>query len=420
MSSYKYGMASFVEISKYKAKKHMLLREMYWSKEYSTLLYLWKYNHSNIIKYESGRYLDRVPPNQIVLASNYTTPIKKRYYELTFPRYPDTLANSPIYTDEGIIQVMIDLLSAITLCHKLNIWHRDIKPANIMVNDGRAILIDFTHAFRLRTKNIKLDKAVATYSHRAPEVFKYKRNTVTSYNEKIDVWALGVILFELVIDESLFTNITPEHTEDETDDFFNKSIPKKYMQSLRNIYQQKKRTLFHSQQYWEWIQEMLAYQPDMRSSAKKMLNNIIVFAKDNDIDFIMPTRRRVDNETKPEPIELSTDQTKLFYIVMKWIKLVHEEYWIHFDLTCMYDVYRMLIRSNTLNKSNKYHVAFATYILVTSVIYDNVVDLPDVIKLINEMDNRTAIIYEESLQTAMIKVMQNHEMDLFLRDNLKF
>lgn len=416
MLRYKYGTASFVEIGKFKAKKHMLLSEMFWSKEYSTLLYLWKYKHSNIIRYESGSYLDRLSPTK---PHQPISTKKERYYELTFPKYENTLLDYSIYDDSRIIQVMIDLLSAITLCHKLKIWHRDIKPANIMIEGDRAILIDFTHAVRIRTKNIKLDKAVATYSHRAPEIFLYVRNVVQSYNEKIDVWALGVILFELVIDSSMYVHMTPEHTEEETDAFFNESIPKKYLHILHGIYQKHKRTLFHRKTYWTWIKSMLTYSADKRPSAEEMLNNIIVFARANDIDFVMPTNRRVDVE-RPTFMKkrLTEKQTLLFNSVMKWINLVHAVNTVNFDITNMHNVYKMLIMSNTLENHNKIHVAFAAYILVTSVIYDHVVDLFYLIELANHVS--MIVITEKSLQTAMISVMQNHETDLFLTNRFKF
>ena len=405
---YKYGIASFVELSKFKAKKHMALNEMYWAKEYTTLLYLWKYKHSNIIRYESGSYLDRTNPK---------SDIKQRYYELTFPRLHKTLNEASIYDDKSVIQVMIDLLSAIALCHKLHIMHRDIKKANILYDSGRATLIDFTHALRVRTENIKLDEQVATYSHRAPEVFKYQRKKVAGYTDKIDIWAIGIILFELVIDSSLYTHLTPEHTEAETDDFFNKTIPKIYMDHLKAIYVKKKRTMFHSRVYWSWIKKMLSYFPDHRPTAQEMLEIITKFADDNDIEYITPTCRDIDSFHSPPPPITTDEQRDLHMKVMALVTNYHSIYCINFDVTIMADVYSILIVSKTLTEKNHVNVTLAAYLLVCAVIYDCIVDLPDAIEL---FDTNGIKFQVSAIQSAMIHVMQNNEIDLFLHVRIQF
>ena len=79
-------------------------------------------------------------------------------------------------------------------CHELNIIHRDIKPENVLIDkecDNCLKIIDFG------TSVINNDHALLTQTHGtsyyiAPEVLNNK------YNEKCDVWSIGVMLFILL------------------------------------------------------------------------------------------------------------------------------------------------------------------------------------------------------------------------------
>lgn len=96
------------------------------------------------------------------------------------------------------------ILSAIMYCHTHNIVHRDIKAENILIESIEKYtyleeevekinirISDFSSA-RSFNENKKLTKKVGTPYYIAPEVLK--RN----YNEKCDVWSIGVLLFVLL------------------------------------------------------------------------------------------------------------------------------------------------------------------------------------------------------------------------------
>jgi serine/threonine-protein kinase len=94
--------------------------------------------------------------------------------------------------------------------HALGIFHRDLKPQNVMLTDGGLVkILDFGLARRLRPEEASFDPSkpamdrgasmAATYTARggtirymAPEQFVTGQSSVQS-----DVWALGVILYEL-------------------------------------------------------------------------------------------------------------------------------------------------------------------------------------------------------------------------------
>lgn len=80
------------------------------------------------------------------------------------------------------------------------IIHRDIKPENIVITkDGRVKLIDFGICKEL-VDCATTHTRCGTSQYAAPEVF-IKR---PSYDERIDIWALGCVAYELASSKSLF------------------------------------------------------------------------------------------------------------------------------------------------------------------------------------------------------------------------
>ena len=109
-----------------------------------------------------------------------------------------------------LLSVGIQIADGLHAAHALGIFHRDLKPQNVMLTDGGLVkILDFGLARRLRPDEAVFDPAkpvlardagaVAAYTARggtirymAPELFVTGHSSVQS-----DVWALGVILYEL-------------------------------------------------------------------------------------------------------------------------------------------------------------------------------------------------------------------------------
>jgi len=109
-----------------------------------------------------------------------------------------------------VLSVGIQVADGLQAAHSLGIFHRDLKPQNVMLTDGGlAKILDFGLARRIRPEEVNFDPAkpalardaslAATYTARggtirymAPEQFVTGQSSVQS-----DLWALGVILFEL-------------------------------------------------------------------------------------------------------------------------------------------------------------------------------------------------------------------------------
>ena len=91
-------------------------------------------------------------------------------------------------------------LHALTYIHSLNIMHRDLKPENILITkrDRVVKLIDFGQGkFCNKTQSPQAD-AKGTPLYMAPEVIR------GSYDQRCDLWSLGVIAFELLSGELPF------------------------------------------------------------------------------------------------------------------------------------------------------------------------------------------------------------------------
>ena len=90
-----------------------------------------------------------------------------------------------------------------TLHKNYRIIHRDLKPGNILISKGVAKLCDFGEARKLKETSITLSHKAGfgTYEYLAPEIFEIlasETNERMKYNEKSDIWALGVILFKML------------------------------------------------------------------------------------------------------------------------------------------------------------------------------------------------------------------------------
>ena len=100
--------------------------------------------------------------------------------------------------DEKILSnVFYQITSAINYCHKKGVCHRDLKPENICflnlgnMENNPLKIIDFGFG-RVISPKKKLESQVGTALYMAPEVIQQH------YNEKCDIWSIGVMLFFII------------------------------------------------------------------------------------------------------------------------------------------------------------------------------------------------------------------------------
>ena len=106
------------------------------------------------------------------------------------------------------LEILDQVLTALSYAHRSGIIHRDIKPENIMITaDGRAKLGDFGLARAVSTGNTLTADAnvlMGTVAYLAPE--QVQRGIA---DVKSDIYSLGILLFESLTGKKPYEGDTP-------------------------------------------------------------------------------------------------------------------------------------------------------------------------------------------------------------------
>ena len=129
---------------------------------------------------------------------------------------------SPLLDSTSALKMMLEICRAIEYAHRRGVIHRDLKPENILFDDqagGVAKVTDFGLASFLDDSGTRFDLtsthvAMGTLSYMAPE----QRVDAKGADERADIFALGVMLYELLVGEvPLGTFEAPSRRKPEVD-----------------------------------------------------------------------------------------------------------------------------------------------------------------------------------------------------------
>ncbi|XP_029780568.1 aurora kinase C [Suricata suricatta] len=115
------------------------------------------------------------------------------------------LQKSSTLDEQHTATIMEELADALTYCHEKKVIHRDIKPENLLLGlRGEVKIADFgwsVHTLSLRRKTM-----CGTLDYLSPEMIERK-----TYNEKVDLWCIGVLCYELLVGSPPFES--PSYSE---------------------------------------------------------------------------------------------------------------------------------------------------------------------------------------------------------------
>lgn len=119
------------------------------------------------------------------------------YFILSGGELLKRLKKNECYSEKFTAKIMIRLLSSLQYLHSRDILHRDIKPENLILrskeNDYDVCLVDFGLADYYDPSANYIFKRCGTPGYVAPELLQDK-----SYNEKVDLFSAGTIMFLLL------------------------------------------------------------------------------------------------------------------------------------------------------------------------------------------------------------------------------
>ena len=212
--------------------------------------------------------------------------------------------------------VTYQLLSAMKFMHSVNVVHRDIKPANILIDsDCRVKVCDFGLA-RILNKGCTnvLTGYVATRWYRAPELLLGG----TQYGCPVDLWAMGVILAEMLVGKPMFPGTS---TVDQLERIIQvtgwpaaENAPTESSSWQGLIARCNPRLAVHplcesipkaSVDALDLIRQLLQFDPAERTTADQAIHHSLLceFRTGDEVDCMQPVLMAVDDNVKLRPEE---------------------------------------------------------------------------------------------------------------------
>ena len=151
------------------------------------VLILKKVNHSNIIKFLDV-FKSSKPVNTLNIVTEYADDgdLNQKIKKLQNKKSP--------FTEKEILNYLTQICLALNHIHKKKIIHRDLKSGNIfLTKSGLVKLGDFGISKGFKNTWEKAKTKVGTPYYLSPEIINDK-----PYDSKSDIWALGVLLYEMM------------------------------------------------------------------------------------------------------------------------------------------------------------------------------------------------------------------------------
>jgi len=153
------------------------------------------------------------------------------------------------------------LIAGVEYCHSKGVAHRDLKPENLLLDEEFTLkLADFGFSNVVSASKLMTTEC-GTPGYMAPEMLNLKASKAAGYDAmKVDIWAIGVILFIMLAGFPPFQKPSP------SDWWFNKLTTNKHAL----FWQAHSRTAYFSEQTKDFINKILNPNPEKRISLAEM------------------------------------------------------------------------------------------------------------------------------------------------------
>ena len=160
--------------------------------------------------------------------------IVMEYCDLDLRKYINMQSNNQKLLDKDIIyNLILDICQGLEEIHSQNLIHRDLKPENLfLTRDLKVKIGDFGVSKQLNRVNEFAKTQIGTLTYMAPEILEGQ-----SYNNKVDIWSLGCIIYELCTLKLCFQSTS--------------------IDGLINIIKQSRHGNINSSQYGIWLQQLI-------------------------------------------------------------------------------------------------------------------------------------------------------------------
>jgi serine/threonine protein kinase len=184
------------------------------------------------------------------------------------------------------------MIDGLEYCHSMKIAHRDLKPENLLMGEGFNVkLVDFGFARFFRDKksgeDVDMKTALGTPGYAAPEILKRE-----TYNNTVDIFSLGVILFICI------AGFPPFQEAKASDWWFDKIIKKKFAL----FWKAHERCMKFDDDAKDLLLGMLAAQPADRYGWTKLRNhawtNGKTFTQEEASTALLKLKRTVDTQLR--------------------------------------------------------------------------------------------------------------------------
>jgi serine/threonine-protein kinase HSL1, negative regulator of Swe1 kinase len=214
-----------------------------------------------------------------------------------------------------VVFLFRQIITALSYCHRINIFHRDLKPENVLLDREtlQVKLVDFGMA-ALQPQGSKLTTPCGSPHYAAPEVIAMKPYD----GSKADIWSCGVMLYVLL------TGLPPFNISGDEKNF-------KYLfKAIREADYRLPGNM--SPEAKDLIRSILVPDPDRRPTIDQIWDHPLMRKYDRDLNVTEETRK-IEHWVGPmlemndwEPLRRSTiDREILRYMRTLWHSIGEDE-----------------------------------------------------------------------------------------------